>query len=113
MNIISITEGAQRHLTKWIEKEDANGVYLTLKKTGCSGWQYDIKTISQPPKGIIRQEFDHFILFMDASMVGKIQGTVVDLEKLSLGQSKLNFKNPHAKARCGCGESFNWDEQGA
>lgn len=113
MNIISMSQPAKEHLLQWIKKEQAMGIYLTMKQQGCSGWQYELVTVNEAPAGSVKQVFPEFTCFIQSKLINKIQGTEVDLEHLSLGQKKINFKNPKATAVCGCGESFQWGDQNA
>ena len=39
-----------------------------------------------------------------------MQGTLIDFEEKQWGFSQLTFTHPKAAGICGCGESFNFDE---
>jgi iron-sulfur cluster assembly protein len=110
MNIIKISAEAENHLATWLKKEEGGGIYLSMKKQGCSGWQYHLEAIGEKPSGVIEQVCEKFILYIQSGMIHKMEGTQIDLEKMSLGQKKIVFNNPRAKGKCGCGESFQWDE---
>ena len=110
MNLIQISPEAETHLSHWLKKESGTGIYLSMKKQGCSGWQYHLEAICEKPSGVIEQMCEQFTLYIQSGMIHKMEGTQIDLEQMNLGQKKIVFNNPKAKGKCGCGESFQWDE---
>lgn len=81
------------------------GLRVTVKKSGCSGYAYqlnyateinDIDTVfeSQGIKVVVQQ--DHLEL---------IQGMELDYVKDGLSAA-FHFNNPNVTEQCGCGESF-------
>lgn len=108
--MIKISKEAENYLLKWLEKENGIGIYLSMKKQGCSGWQYHLEAVLTKPQGVIEQACEQIVLYIQVGIIDKMEGTQIDLEQMSLGQKKIVFNNPRAKGRCGCGESFQWDE---
>ena len=70
---------------------------LAVKGGGCSGFQYEWGTTSEPPT--IEN------LWLDPMAEMFVFGCTVDYVE-ELGGSYLKVLNPNAKAQCGCGESF-------
>lgn len=105
---VTLTESAVRRVRHFIaERGKGEGLRLSVKKTGCSGWAYvvdfadnidpDADTVfdNQGVKVVVKR--DH-LSFLD--------GTEVDFSKEGLGEA-FKFRNPNVKGECGCGESFN------
>ena len=102
----TITPKAQIYITDILEK----GQYFrfAVDGGGCSGFNYafDIETnprdndihFSQNPPAVI-----------DEVSIKYLYGSVIDLDTSSLSK-QLVVDNPGAKASCGCGTSFAFDE---
>jgi len=102
----TITPKAQIYITDVLEK----GQYFrfAVDGGGCSGFNYafDIETnprdndihFSQNPPAVI-----------DEVSIKYLYGSVIDLDTSSLSK-QLVVDNPGAKASCGCGTSFAFDE---
>jgi Fe-S cluster assembly protein SufA/iron-sulfur cluster assembly protein len=109
---ISITAKARDYLTRQLQQHtEAQAVRLSIKTTGCSGYQYHIDWVSAPQNqdiAISLSSSQH--LYVDAAAIAILQGTEIDLVKEGLNES-IEFKNPNVTARCGCGESFSITDQ--
>ncbi|GGY33622.1 Fe-S cluster assembly scaffold SufA [Bacterioplanes sanyensis] len=105
---VSMTEAAINHVRKQLAKQaDKQGVRLGVKKSGCSGFKYDIEFVDQPQEGDLSiQVADDLTLFVAADAAQFVQGTEIDFSKEGLN-STIKFNNPNAKDLCGCGESFS------
>jgi iron-sulfur cluster assembly accessory protein len=109
---VSITAKASAYLARQAQQQHqpeqpAKVVRLSIKTTGCSGYQYQLDWVqaSQDTDIPIRVT-DKLYLYVDAAAVAILQGTEIDLIKEGLNES-IEFKNPNVTARCGCGESFS------
>ncbi|HBK55976.1 MAG TPA: iron-sulfur cluster assembly accessory protein [Xanthomonadales bacterium] len=98
-------EHVRRHLSRYPE---ALGLRLGVKRTGCSGWGYvtDIANSRQADDSLFEQ--DGVTILVDAASLALIDGTEVDYRRQGLNW-QFAFRNPHAVAECGCGESFTTD----
>ena len=105
---VSMTEAAINHVRKQLAKQgDKQGVRLGVKKSGCSGFKYDIEFVDHPQEGDLSiQVADDLTLFVAADAAKFVQGTEIDFSKEGLN-STIKFNNPNAKDLCGCGESFS------
>lgn len=111
---IQITEPAIKHLEKWLKNQaSGNAICVGTKKTGCSGFAYDIQAVdaAQPGELISIGTFENLSVFIDPKSVAMLNGLEIDFQQADLGLKKLTFKNPNETARCGCGESFSVDKR--
>ena len=109
---LTVTESALQHLRSWLLVENKNagehrGIQISLKKMGCSGYQYVIEVLDEMPKNHTLLEKGGVKFYFDNAYHDILQGLIIDFELQSLGQSRLTFRNPNEAERCGCGESFS------
>ncbi len=106
-NTIELTDGAVRRLHEiMLQKPEAVGVRLGVKRRGCNGYTYTLNFVFEPPakdEEIVR---DGVRLFVDPSASLFLAGTIMDWSETDL-RSEFVFSNPNADGTCGCGESFN------
>jgi len=82
------------------------GLRLAIKRTGCSGYAYVVnyaETI-EPTDTVFEDRGVKVVV--DAGSLALVDGTEVDFIKQGLNEA-FKFKNPKARAECGCGESFS------
>ena len=111
--MITITKNAAKQIDTLMDKapEDAKGVRLSIKTTGCSGNLYKMDYIKAD------DDIDNDDIFTEHGATLNIPkmyswmliGTTVDYTVDELGNSRFEFINPNEAGRCGCGESFNVD----
>lgn len=105
---VSMTDAAIEHISKQLEqKTDVKGIRLGLKKSGCSGFKYELEFVNQiPAEEKVYVINDAITLFVPQEAVDILGGTVIDYTTEGLNSS-IKFLNPKAKDLCGCGESFS------
>ncbi|MAR01042.1 MAG: iron-sulfur cluster assembly accessory protein [Oceanospirillaceae bacterium] len=105
---VSMTEAAIKHVRKQLEKNpQMAGVRLAVKKSGCSGFKYDVEFVESADEGDeVIQVADDVTLFVAADARAYVRGTEIDYTREGLN-SIIKFNNPNAKDLCGCGESFS------
>ena len=82
------------------------GLRLAIKRTGCSGYAYVVNYAEQiDPKDTVFEDRGVKVV-VDAESLALVDGTEVDFIKQGLNEA-FKFRNPKAKAECGCGESFS------
>ncbi len=105
---VSLTDAALKHVRKQLDKNtQMAGVRLGVKKSGCSGFKYDIEFVEAAQDGDIAiQAADDVTLYISAQAAPMVKGTEIDFSREGLN-STIKFNNPNAKDLCGCGESFS------
>ena len=110
---ITATPSAINHLKKMMEKESPPpiGIQLGVKKTGCSGFQYELKPIRMLPENY--HAFDQnnaLTIYVAQACWPYVKKTHLDYVQEGLNQ-KIIFQNTRATSFCGCGESFSLQDE--
>jgi iron-sulfur cluster assembly accessory protein len=106
--MITLTDDANLHLSSTVNENNLEGISLSVRGGGCSGFNYDW----QPLEKLKVEEIDYVIdldsgkLVVDGTSLFAIAGMTIDYKKDLFG-SKLMLTNPNTKSMCGCGESFS------
>ena len=103
---LNITDAALAHIKKQLTKQtDKTAVRIGVKKSGCSGFKYDLDFVESAQAGDQAIDVDGVQVLVSADAAQYLPGTCLDFDKEGLNSS-LKFINPQAKDVCGCGESF-------
>ncbi len=106
---INVSPAAARHLADQLKRSGHQGVRITLKESGCSGFMYQMDEVDEPGDGDLTLSLDNGVsVFFDPTDAPGLHGTEIDYIREGLNQT-LKFRNPNATDACGCGESFNID----
>lgn len=112
MAIIEITKTAQRELGALLDSKAASpdaGLRLGVSKGGCAGWQYEMKvTEPEPGDEIVEQGGVRVIVAADS--LDKLRGCELDFTD-DLTDSGFKINNPKARRSCGCGTSFEPEDE--
>lgn len=104
--VVDFTPAAIAHIRKDLEKHNAKGLRLGVKKAGCSGLKYVVDYIYEVNSHDHKFTFDNDLqVFVDPDSLSALLGLTVDYVKEGLN-GRLKFINPNEKGSCGCGESF-------
>lgn len=104
---ITVTEAAQEHFRRQLLSGGADGVRLSVKESGCTGYKYVVDLVEAGRDGDLAMELDNGVrLFISRDALKLVSGTRIDFQREGLNQS-LTFHNPNVTDECGCGESFN------
>ncbi|HRO27309.1 MAG TPA: iron-sulfur cluster assembly accessory protein [Luteimonas sp.] len=87
---------------------EALGLRFGVKRTGCSGWGYEVELAHEARDGDTISEQDGVHIYVDAVSQPMVDGTTIDFVRKGLNHEFV-FANPSAAAECGCGESFTTD----
>jgi len=82
------------------------GLRLAIKRTGCSGYAYVVNYAEDVGPGDTVFEDQGVKVVVDSGSLALVDGTEVDFVKHGLNEA-FKFRNPKARAECGCGESFS------
>lgn len=104
---VSLTPAAAAHVAGMLQKRGHGaGLRLATKKSGCSGFAYEVDYADEIRDGDEVFECHGVKVVVDAQSLERIDGMEVDYVKSSLLSQGFEFRNPNVKSTCGCGESF-------
>ncbi len=103
---VTLTNRAAAHIRRFLAtKEKAEGLRLGVKTTGCSGLAYIVEPATEVGANDRVFECDGVKIVIAAENLPFLAGMEVDYTREGLNET-FKFRNPNAKATCGCGESF-------
>ena len=106
---IALTPAAFERVRQFLATEPgALGLRFGVKRTGCSGWGYEVELARDARAGDSISEQDGVRVYVDAASLAMVDGTTIDFVRKGLNHEFV-FENPNAAAACGCGESFTTD----
>lgn len=110
MSPVTLTASAVAHIQHQLEKtENACGLSLAVRKTGCSGYAFKPEIVTAIPEDALSFHTPEGLsVYVDKASLPFFQGVMIDYkaETTGLKQKRLVFINPNETGRCGCGESF-------
>ncbi|WP_127555809.1 HesB/IscA family protein [Saccharospirillum alexandrii] len=110
---LTMTAAAVEHSRRQIQDAGAQGIRLSIKESGCSGYMYIVDLVTQPDETDVRLSMaDDVTLFVQKDALPIVQGTEIDFAKDGINRV-IKFRNPNVTAECGCGESFVVDDKSA
>lgn len=104
--VIHLTEAAVRRVLDQLARRGKGiGLRLGVKRAGCSGYTYvvDYADEVEPDDVVIETQGVTVVIRRDHLVY--LDGLEVDFRREGLNEA-FQFRNPKAKATCGCGESF-------
>jgi len=103
---LHVTQKAADRIKKFIDMDDsAIGFKVSIKKTGCSGWGYEVELPKILEANDVVYEEKGVKLIASQETLDVIDGTTIDFEQQGINYVFV-YKNPNATGECGCGESF-------
>ena len=102
---LSLTDSAASFFRKKMEKQAAQAISLSIKKSGCTGYAYVIETTDAPSDTDSELILKDITFYVSESAAPMINGSEIDLEIKGLNKN-IVFNNPNITASCGCGSSF-------
>lgn len=108
---IVVSDEVIAHFDKQLKKIGKKAVRLSLKQAGCTGYKYVIEEVDAPEKqDVLIEQAKPLLLYVDNSNALGLRGV-----KLGMRQQGFNWElvieNPNVKDACGCGESFNFNNE--
>lgn len=104
---VIMTAAAQQQARQEILREQALGLRLAVKPSGCSGYKYVLEYVKQPEQDDHQVEVAEDVrLFIDANSLPLVKGTEIDYVTEGVNRF-FRFRNPNSEGECGCGESFS------
>lgn len=102
---IQISQSAAARVLQFMEKEGGVGLRLGVRKTGCSGWAYDVRMATEIADDDHVFEDQGVKVVVDSRSMPLVSGTAIDFVEEGLNRT-FQFTNPNVTDECGCGESF-------
>lgn len=102
---IELTDNAAQRVRSFLDKENGLALRLGVRKTGCSGWAYEVSIASELKKEDEVFEDKGVKIVVDRESLPYLQGSKIDFTVTGLNRT-FKFDNPNATDECGCGESF-------
>lgn len=104
---ISLTKtAAQRVETMLAKRGHGVGLRVATRKSGCSGFAYEVKYADEIEGDDIVFENHGVKVIVDKQSLSYIDGMQLDYVKTNALHEGFEFNNPNVKDMCGCGESF-------
>jgi iron-sulfur cluster assembly accessory protein len=106
---VRLTDRAAAMVRETIDRENltGSGLRVAVVGGGCSGFQYSLDIDKEERAGDSIFEVNGVKVFVDPMSSMYLMGVEIDYLEGQFGQSGFSFKNPNAKATCGCGSSFS------
>jgi iron-sulfur cluster assembly protein len=106
--VITVTENAALQVQNLLNKRGKTslGIRIGVRSGGCSGMKYFVEyaDVKQPFDEVVN---DHGVtILIDPKALIYLLGAEMDYVEEDF-KSGFTFTNPNAKAKCGCGTSFN------
>lgn len=103
---ISLSDAAIAQFRKVLNEQNRKAVRLSLRKSGCSGYEYLIDYADTAEPGDVSCPFEGFTFYVDGEAYElALKGLCIDFQQ-DLLSSSFVYNNPNQKGECGCGISF-------
>lgn len=106
---VTLTSSAAAKVKELIASEGDKDMALRVgvKRSGCSGYAYDMFFDSAIDPSDIVNETDGVKVVVDAASVSMVTGAIVDFKDDGLAGAGFAIENPNVSGTCGCGKSFS------
>lgn len=102
---IHLSEDAARRVHEFMEREGGFGLRLGVRRTGCSGWAYEVNLAERVDDDDHVFEDRGIQVVVSEDALPMVDGTTIDFVSDGLNRT-FRFQNPNVTDECGCGESF-------
>ena len=110
---LSLTESAATKIKQLLAEEPEVGVLrIAIQGGGCSGFQYGLGFDRGPAEGDLEFEMHGVQVVVDPFSAPYLTGATIDWLD-GLQESGFKIDNPQATSSCGCGHSFQVDDEAA
>jgi iron-sulfur cluster assembly protein len=113
--LVSITPTAAAKIKQLMAEEpvgDAAVLRVAIQGGGCSGFQYGLGFDRGAQEGDVELEQHGVTLVVDPFSAPYLRGSQIDFLD-GLQESGFKIDNPNATSACGCGHSFQVEDEGA
>lgn len=104
----NITNNAVLRISELIKNEPTNKIALRVAVDGggCSGFMYNYNLVDKINDDDFILEKDKIKIVIDPMSQQFLENSTLEFIE-ELGSAYFQISNPNAKAKCGCGSSFN------
>jgi iron-sulfur cluster assembly accessory protein len=111
--LMTLTEPAAAKIKQLMaEEEDVTVLRVAIQGGGCSGFQYGLGFDVGSQEGDLRFNLHGVDIVVDPFSAPYLQGAEIDYVD-SIQASGFAINNPNAVSSCGCGQSFQVEDEGA
>jgi iron-sulfur cluster assembly protein len=113
--LISLTERAATKIRSLMEQEpagEAEVLRVAIQGGGCSGFQYGLGFDSGATEGDVELHLHGVPVVVDPFSAPYLRGASIDYLE-TIQEAGFKIENPNATASCGCGHSFQVEDEGA
>ena len=103
---ITLSQNAIKHIKSMYNKNPEKIIVFSMKKTGCSGFEYAV-SLETATNDLIIFEHSGLVVGFDKGFIDKFEGSEIDYFTYKF-ESKFVFSNPNVKSACGCGVSVSF-----
>lgn len=109
--VLNLTDTAKKKINALCEAEGKYAVTLNIKGGGCAGFEYAWDFVNEDEIRVIDEKFNTGTgnLVIGAESIMFLFGATINYKEQIFG-SAFEIHNPLAASSCGCGTSFNIDE---
>ena len=108
-NPVVLTAMAIEQIKKLMKKNDDYGLQIGIKKGGCAGMEYTMKSVKfADPNDLVIEDGEARVMIAPMAQMF-LFGTEIDY-KIDLLESSFKFNNPNVTEACGCGESIKFED---
>ena len=106
---VTLTSSAVAKVRALIEAEGDPELSLRIavKRSGCSGYAYDMYFDTVVDPSDIVSEVDDVRVLVDGTSIDMVNGAIVDFKDDGLSGASFSIDNPNSSGTCGCGKSFS------
>ena len=108
---LTVTESAAGKIQALMaEESEVTVLRVAIAGGGCSGFQYQLGFDSGPQEGDVTFAIHGVDVVVDPFSAPYLQGASIDYLE-GLQESGFKIENPNAVSSCGCGHSFQVDDE--
>jgi iron-sulfur cluster assembly accessory protein len=110
---LTVTESAAAKIKALMAEEtEVSVLRVAIAGGGCSGFQYQLGFDAGPQEGDVEFTMHGVDVVVDPFSAPYLQGASVDYLE-GLQESGFKIENPNAVSSCGCGHSFQVEDESA
>ena len=113
--VLNLTEKAAYKVKELMAEEpagEAEVLRVAIQGGGCSGFQYGLGFDTQPAEGDHELVLEGVNVVVDPFSAPYLRGATIDFLS-GLQESGFKIDNPNASSSCGCGHSFQVEDEAA